>query len=123
MTPTQSASHESAVPLHRTSNPSRVAQVLGHWATFSYWLALVLAGLCLLAASAFSAFTPEPLWARLLTLVLLGLIPALAFYSFGWLVFWNLKAASATYDFTVPVFRRTFEVLGNIVRLTWRLLV
>src|SRR5712691_2680211 len=111
----QNSPHALAVLLHGASNSSCGAQVLGRWATFSYWLALVLAVICLLAASAFSALTPEPLWVRLLTLVLLGFIPALAFYFIGWLAFWHLKAASAIYGLIVPVFRRTFQVLANIV--------
>jgi hypothetical protein len=113
-----------AVPVEESSpQRSPAAEVLARCGNFSYWLALVFAALFLLAASAFSTLSSEPLWLRLMTLVFLGFLPALAFYLIGWLTSWTLKVASAIYELVAPFFRRTFRVVTNTALLAWRVLV
>ena len=91
-------SNAEVTPREDRLQRSRVAQELAHWGTFSYQLALLFVVLCLLAGSAFAAFTPEPLGQRLMSLVFVAYLPAFAAYSIGSLTFWTLRGVSAIYD-------------------------
>ena len=66
----------------------------------------VLAALPLIGAAGFVAVLSEPLSHRLLSFVILGIIPALAVRASGWVLFWALRSASCsclfpTYGFPV----------------------
>jgi hypothetical protein len=56
----------------------------------------VLAALPLIAAAGFVAVLSEPLSHRLLSFVILGIIPALAVRASGWVLFWALRSASCS---------------------------
>jgi hypothetical protein len=92
---------------------SRAAQALAGCANVSYWLALVLAAIFLLLAGAFAAFSPEPGGPRLMSLVFLGIVPAITACSVGFLVYCSLKGASAIYD----------RVAGALLSLTLRTII
>jgi len=110
-------SNAEVTPREDRLQRSRVAQELAHWGTFSYQLALLFVVLCLLAGSAFAAFTPEPLGQRLMSLVFVAFLPAFAAYSIGSLTFWTLRGVSAIYD---PA---CMELASVCERITARLLV
>jgi hypothetical protein len=69
----------------------------------------------LIVAGAFSALTPEPLWLRVMSFVVLGLIPALAAYLIACLISWTLKRASRIYD---PVAAVLWPALRAIIKHT-----
>ena len=56
----------------------------------------VLATLPLFGAAGFVAVLSEPLSHRLLSFVILGIIPALAVRASGWVLFWALRSASCS---------------------------
>jgi hypothetical protein len=56
----------------------------------------VLAALPLIGAAGFVAVLSEPLSHRLLSFVILGIIPALAVRASGWVLFWALRSASCS---------------------------
>jgi hypothetical protein len=61
----------------------------------------------LIVASAFSALTPEPLWVRVLSFVVFGLVPAVAGYLVPSLISWTLRGACMLYDSVAQRFRRS----------------
>jgi hypothetical protein len=93
-----------------TSQRSRAAQALASCANISYWFALALAAIFLLLAGAFAALSPEPTGPRLMSLVFLGIVPAITACSVGFLVYCTLKGTSAIYD----------RVAGALLSLTLR---
>jgi hypothetical protein len=60
----------------------------------------------LIVAGAFSALTPEPLWVRVLSFVVLGLVPAVAGYLVPSLISWTLRGACMLYDSVAQRFGR-----------------
>jgi hypothetical protein len=60
----------------------------------------------LLVAGAFSALTPEPLWVRVLSFVVFGLVPAVAGYLVPFLISWTLRGACKLYDSVAQRFGR-----------------
>jgi hypothetical protein len=56
----------------------------------------VLAALPLIGAAGFVAVLSEPLSHRLLSFVILGIIPALAVRASSWALFWTLRSASCS---------------------------
>ena len=83
-----------AIPRH-----SRVGQTLFQWGRVSHWVGLIAGALCLLASGAFAGLVHEPLWQRLLTLLIFGVAPAIALFSVGRLIFYILRAGAAICDF------------------------
>jgi hypothetical protein len=102
---------------------SSVAQVLAGWASFSYWFALVIAVLSLLAAGAFAVLEPEPPAQRLISFVVLGFVPATAAYAIGWLTFLTLRGAGAIYDFIIAGGWLALRILTKTVVIACRFLV
>jgi hypothetical protein len=60
----------------------------------------------LIVAGAFSALTPEPLWVRVLSFVIFGLVPAVAGYLVPSLISWTLSGACLLYGSIVQRFGR-----------------
>jgi ABC-type uncharacterized transport system permease subunit len=77
---------------------SPMAQEIARSATFSYEFALTLIAVGLVVATIFAVLSPEHLAQQLLTVVFLGIIPALLTYLIGFMAYWTLKGASAIYD-------------------------
>ena len=101
----------------------------------SYRLGLVLATLSVLLASAFAALTPEPLALRMLSVLVLGVLPGLAAWTIGWTLLWILRTASVGCDLVVMLSEPKYRVMaamtsrvtislarlaqGIIVRFVW----
>ncbi len=95
---------------------SQVARVVAQLGALSYRLGLVLATLWVLLASAFAALTPEPLAFRMLSLLVLGVLPGLAAWTIGWMLLWILRAASIGCDLVVTLLQPKYQIL---VETTW----
>jgi hypothetical protein len=114
---------------------SQVARVVAQAGMLSYRLGLVLATLSLLLASAFAALTPEPLAFRMLSVLVLGVLPGLAAWTIGWTLLWILRTASVGCDLVVMLLEPKYRVIaattsrvtislarlaqGIIVRFVW----
>jgi hypothetical protein len=102
---------------------SPMAQEIARWATFSYEFALTLIAVGLVVATIFAVLSPEHLAQQLLTVVFLGIIPALLTYLIGFMAYWALKGASAIYDPALLALGLTSHVLTNIAVIGLRSLV
>jgi hypothetical protein len=102
---------------------SPMAQEIARWATFSYEFALTLIAVGLVVAIIFAVLSPEHLAQQLLTVVFLGIIPALFTYLIGFMAYWALKGASAIYDPALLALGQTSHVLTNIAVIGLRSLV
>jgi ABC-type uncharacterized transport system permease subunit len=102
---------------------SPMAQEIARWATFSYEFALTLIAVGLVVATIFAVLSPERLAQQLLTVVFLGIIPALFTYLIGFMAYWALKGASAIYDPARIALGLTSHVLTNIAVIGLRSLV
>ncbi len=120
MIPENTLSGAEAILLQDGPQRSRGAQVLACLAALSHWLGLALAALVLLVAGAFAALAPEPLWPRLLSLLILGFLPALAAYSIARSVSWILLGASAICDPVAATLWRILCVLIGLLRTCGR---
>src|ERR1700674_2845658 len=99
---------------------SLMAQEFARWAPLSYEFTLVLVTIVLVVASTFAVLLPETFTQRLLTLVFLGIVPALLAFLIGCLTYLALKGASAICD---PLVGLTSRVLTNIALIGWRFLI
>ncbi len=98
---------------------SQVARVVAQVGVLSYRLGLVLATLSVLLASAFAALTAEPLAFRMLSLLMLGVLPGLAAWTIGLTMLWILRTASVGCDFVVTLSEPKYLVLAaTISRVT-----
>ena len=119
------------ITLDASSLNSQVARVVAQAGMLSYRLGLVLATLSLLLASAFAALTPEPLAFRMLSVLVLGVLPGLAAWTIGWTLLWILRTASVGCDLVVMLLEPKYRVIarvtislarlaqGIIVRFVW----
>ena len=114
---------------------SQVGRVVAQAGMLSYRLGLVLATLSLLLASAFAALTPEPLAFRMLSVLVLGVLPGLAAWTIGWTLLWILRTASVGCGLVVMLLEPKYRVIaattsrvtislarlaqGIIVRFVW----
>ena len=110
---------------------SQVAGVVAQVGVLSYRLGLVLATLSVLLASAFAALTPEPLALRMLSVLVLGVLPGLAAWTIGWMLLWLLRTASVGCDLVVMLSEPKYQVLAamtsrvtiSLARLAQRIIV
>jgi hypothetical protein len=91
---------------------SQAARVVAQVGVLSYRLGLLLATLSLLLASAFAALTPEPLAFRMLSVLVLGVLPGLAAWAIGWMLLWILRTASVGCDLVVMLSEPKYRVLA-----------
>lgn len=98
--------------LDAASLNSQVARVVAQVGVLSYRLGLVLATLSVLLASAFAALTPEPLALRMLSVLVLGVLPGLAAWTIGWMLLWLLRTASIGCDLVVMLSEPKYRVLA-----------
>jgi hypothetical protein len=91
---------------------SQAARVVAQVGVLSYRLGLVLATLSALLASAFAALTPEPLAVRMLSVLVLGVLPGLAAWTIGWMLLWILRTASVGCDLVVMLSEPKYRVLA-----------
>ena len=94
---------------------SQAARVIAQVGVLSYRLGLVLATLSLLLASAFAALTPEPLAFRMLSVLVLGVLPGLAAWAIGLTMLWILSTASVGCDFVVMLSEPKYLVLAATI--------
>jgi hypothetical protein len=85
---------------------SAPAAVLIRWAGIAYRLGIAIALLPLLLTAAYVAFAAEPLWQRLMTLVVVGIIPAVAAVLAGIILCGALAGASKVIDPVIAVLWR-----------------
>lgn len=116
---------------------SQVARVVAQVGVLSYRLGLVLATLSVLLAGAFAALTDEPLSHRMLSVLMLGVLPGLVAWMIGWTLLWILRTASVGCDIVVMFLEPKYRVLtatrlratislarlaqGIIARFVWRI--
>jgi hypothetical protein len=79
----------------------------------SYRLGLVLAALVLVGAVAFAVLLSELLVYRVMTLVFLGIIPAVAVYATGWMLFWIMGIAGTVCDFSITLLYPKYRILAD----------
>lgn len=82
---------------------SHAALSLGLWGVAIYRCGIGLALTWMAVVAGLYALSPEPLWARLLSDVVLGIVPASIVYVVGWMLSSGLGIASSVYD---PIARR-----------------
>lgn len=96
-----------------------VARVVAQVGVLSYWVGLVLATLSVVVASAFAALITEPLAYRLLSVVILGILPGLAAWAVGWILLRILRIASVVCDLVVTLLQPKYRALvATISRIT-----
>jgi hypothetical protein len=83
-----------------SANPtlSAPAAALIRWAGVAYWLGMGAAVLPVVLAMTYVGLAAEPLWQRLMTLVVVGLVPAVGCILAGILLHGALKVASRVID-------------------------
>jgi len=124
-------------PFDASSLNSQVARLVARAGALSYRLGLALATLSLLLASAFAALTAEPLSYRILSVLMLGVLPGLVAWLIGWTLLWILRTASVGCDLVVMFLEPKYQVLaatilratislarlaeGSIARVAWRI--
>jgi hypothetical protein len=102
---------------------TKVARVLAGLGVGSYRLSLVLAALVLVVDGAFVALLTEPLAYRLMTLVFLGIIPAIALYVTGWMLSWIMRIIYAVCDFSIMLLYPKYRILADTLASAWHLVV
>jgi len=102
---------------------TKVARVLAGLGVGSYRLGLVLAALVLVVDGAFVALLTEPLAYRLMTLVFLGIIPAIALYVTGWMLSWIMRIICAVCDFSIMLLYPKYQILADTLVSAWHLVV
>jgi uncharacterized integral membrane protein len=83
----------------RGSSPrSAVAEAVGEFGRLAYRFSLVLAAVALLIATAFALAISEPMSQRLLSVLFLGILPAVVAWIIGLISFWVLQLVGSIYD-------------------------
>ena len=90
---------------------------------FSHRLGLVLAALALVVAVAFGALLTEPLAYRLMSLVFLGIIPAVTVYAIGSTLSRIMRTACAVCDFSITLLYPKYLILADTMASVWNLLI
>ena len=78
---------------------------LARWGHTLYWTGVILAVLILGTAIFLASLDREPVFQRVASVVVLGVIPALMFWGSGFIIFIILKAVSSVYERTTAKFR------------------
>lgn len=94
---------------------TKVARAVARLGVVSYRLGLVLAALVLVGAVAFAVLLSEPLVYRVLTLVFLGIIPAVAVYATGWMLSWVMRIACIVCDFSITLLYPKYRILADSI--------
>jgi len=109
------------------SNKSTVALSISAAGLLIFRLAAFACMLWLLGAGIFVVFAAEPLWMRLLTFLVMGLVPSVACVVGGGLTYWLLHGASAVYDRalakTILVLQIMLTKLQPVLRFTSNILI
>jgi len=92
---------------------TKAARVVARLGVVSYRLGLVLAALVLVGAVAFAVLLSELLVYRVMTLVFLGIIPAVAVYATGWMLFWIMGIAGTVCDFSITLLYPKYRILAD----------
>ncbi len=107
-----------------TSLPrTKAARVIAPLGNVSHRLGLVLAALALAVALAFVALLNEPLPYRLMSLVFIGIIPAVAVYATGWMLSWTAIIICAVCDFSITLLYPKYRMLAHTMAGVWNFLV
>ncbi|MGO4714727.1 hypothetical protein [Bradyrhizobium sp. 2TAF24] len=77
---------------------SEAAESVGRWGSSGYRIGRLIASLCLIVASLHTLLSAEQIAHRLLSLIFIGALPALAAYLFGCLAYRVLCVVSEIYD-------------------------
>jgi hypothetical protein len=99
--------------------------------TVSGVVARAVAMFFLMVAGAFSVLTPEPLWVRAMSFVVIGLVPAMAAHLIAFLISWTLRRvgriydpfAAATWPALWAIIRRALSALHCFSRVAWKRIV
>jgi hypothetical protein len=102
---------------------SAAAQRIERWSVISYRICVFLAVCTLVIALGFAALSPEPLWLRLMTIAVLGILPAVASCAAGILLFWFLLVVGAICDLAAPWSEPTRLILAQIGRVIQSFLI
>jgi len=83
-------------------------------AVAGYWLSVVCGVLLLLVAFGFVVLSPEELVYRFLSVVFLGVIPGLAAWATGWMLFWILTITASVCDLVTRLLLEIFRIPSDI---------
>src|SRR5262245_694063 len=97
--------------------PSALAAALRRWASVACRLGMVTAGVPVIASLAYVALVAEPLWQRLMTLVVVGVAPAAAAVAAGFLLGGALDLAGRLADPAATLVAALARPLWRAVRL------
>jgi hypothetical protein len=90
---------------------SQAGLVVAQLGIVSYWLGLVLAVLSLLVSMGFIAVSTEALAYRLMSVVFLGIFPAITAWAAGWALLRILRIASEICDLIAEPLYRVYLIL------------
>jgi hypothetical protein len=100
---------------HVCAETSTMAISISRSGRLMFWLMISVGFFIFIGAICFVLFAAEPLWTRLLTFVVLGVVPCIVAYGSGWVMYWILQAVSISYD---PIARRAEQTFCALTRTT-----
>jgi hypothetical protein len=111
------------ISLDTSLQRTKAARVVARLGVFSHRLGLVLAALALVVAVAFAALLTEPPAYRLMSLVFLGIIPAVTVYAIGSMLSRIMRTACAVCDFSITLLYPRYLILADTMASVWNLLI
>jgi len=94
---------------------TKAARVVTRLGVVSFRLGLVLAALVLVGAVAFAVLLSEPLVYRVMTLVFLGIIPAIVACAAGWTLSWIMRITGIVCDFSITLLYPKYRIVADII--------